>query len=87
MADNALCASKMNVGPGGKQPNMHNIIIPLSNPFRHGGQTQCLVCPEILPDSYPYKKFKGKPKGMHVIAEKCGYLTNPEGKCMVEDCM
>jgi hypothetical protein len=87
MADDALCVSKMNVGPGGKQPNMRDSVIPVSNPFGYGGQVQSLVYPNALPNDHPHKKFEGKPKGMRVVAEERGYLTGPEGKRLVGDCV
>src|SRR5216683_3976035 len=79
MPDDALCASKMNVGPGGKQPQMHNIVIPLDNPFGLGRHIQSLSYPSCLPDDHPHKKFKGQPKGMCVIAEEYGYVVELNG--------
>ena len=64
MSKDALSVTKMNVSPGGKQPNMHNTIILYDNPFGYGGQPQSLVFPLNLPDNHPYKTHKGKPKGM-----------------------
>jgi hypothetical protein len=87
MPDDALCASKMNVGPGGKQPQMHNTVIPLDNPFRLGGLIQSLNYPPCLPDDHPHKKFEGQPKGMRVIAEERGYAVELSGgRRMVGDC-
>jgi len=87
MPDDALCASKMNVGPGGKQPHMRNTIIPLENPFGLGGRIQSLNYPPGLPEDHPQKKFEGKPKGMRVIVEERGYAVELDGgKRMVGDC-
>jgi hypothetical protein len=88
MPDDALCTSKINVGLGGKQPHMCNMIIPLDNPFGLCGHVQTLNYPPCLLDNHPYKKFEGKPKGMCVIAEERGYAVELDGgKRMVGDCM
>jgi hypothetical protein len=87
MPEDALCASKMNVGPGGKQPQMHNTVIPLDNPFGLGGHIQSLNYPPCLPDDHPHKKFEGQPKGMHLIAEEHRYAVELNGgRRMVGDC-
>ena len=88
MPDDALCASKMNVGPGGKQPQMHNTTIPLDNPFGLGGRVQSLNYPPCLPEDHPHKKFEGQPKGMRAIAEERGYAVDLDGsKRLIGDCM
>jgi len=60
MPKDALSVTKMDVSPGGKQPNMYNTIIPHDNPFGYGGQPQSLVFPLNLPDNCPYKTHQGK---------------------------
>jgi len=85
MSKDAHSVTKMNVSPGGKQPNMHNTIIPHNNPFGYGGQPQSLVFPLNLPDDHPYKSHQGKPKGMQVVLEECGYLGLGRKK-LVGDC-
>lgn len=55
----------MNAGPGGKNVlNMHDTIIPLENPYGHGGQLQQMQFDSKLPETHLHKKFEGKPKGM-----------------------
>ncbi len=88
MADDTLGVSKMNVGPGGKQPRMHDTHIPVDNPFGLGGHVQSFNYPPCLPEDHPHKKFEGQPKGMHVIAQERGYPVDLKGgKRMVGDCM
>jgi len=77
--------TKTNVSPGGKQPNMHNTIIPHDNPFGYGGQPQSLVFPLNLPDNHPYKSHQGEPKGMQVVLEERGYLGLGRKK-LIGDC-
>ena len=74
LAKDALTVSKMNVGPGGEVPNMHDTIIPSDNPFGYGGRPQQFNFPANLPDDHLYKAFEGKPKGMRVILEERSYL-------------
>jgi hypothetical protein len=85
MPKDALSVTKMNVGPGGRQPMMHDTIVPHDNPFGHGGQPQSLIFPLNLPDSHPYNSHQGKPKGMQVILEERGYL-GPGQKNLAGDC-
>jgi len=79
MPDDALCTSKMNVGPGGKQPHMRNTIIPLDNPFGLCRHVQTLNYPPCLPEDHPHKNFEGKLKGMCVITEEHGYPVELDG--------
>ncbi len=79
MPDDVLCVSKVNIGPGGKQPWMHNITVPFDNPFGLGGCIQSLNYPPCLPEDHPHKKFEGQPKGMCVIVEECGYAVELQG--------
>lgn len=58
-ASNALNARKMNVTPGGKQPAMHDTIIPLDNPHPTlRGQPQSMVFEDT------HFEHPGKLKGM-----------------------
>ena len=86
MPDDALMASKMNLGPGRKQPLMRDSIIPPNNPFGHGGQMQAMNYPHYLPEDHPHKEFASKPKGMRVIAEERGYTADPSGNPLIGDC-
>jgi hypothetical protein len=70
MPEDALWASKMLVGPGRKQPLMHDTIIPSDNPFGRGGQRQVMNYPPYLPEDHPYKEFKGQVKEMCMITEE-----------------
>ncbi len=79
MPNDALCASKMNVGLGSKQPHMRNTIIPLNNPFGLCRHIQTLNYLPCLPEDHPHMKFEDKLKGMHVIAEKYGYPVKLNG--------
>ena len=79
MPDDALFASNVNVGLGGKQPRMHNTSIPFDNPSGLGGHVQSLNYPPCLLEDHPHKKFEGQPKGMHMIIEECGYVVELEG--------
>ncbi|EIW73824.1 hypothetical protein CONPUDRAFT_68340 [Coniophora puteana RWD-64-598 SS2] len=83
-APGALNAREMNVGPGGRVRHMHDTIIPLGNPHGHGGELQSMQFPAHIPDNHPYKKFEGKPKGMRIILEECGYIK--PGTKLVGDC-
>ncbi|EIM80914.1 uncharacterized protein STEHIDRAFT_67794 [Stereum hirsutum FP-91666 SS1] len=90
MPADALSTSKVLVNPAGGQPFLRDTIIPLDNPFGHGGKPQQLVFPTHLPDDHPYKKFEGKQKGMKVILEERGYIgpgqIGPGGKKIIGDC-
>jgi len=88
MPDDALCVSKMNIGLGGKQPQMHNTTIPLDNTFGLSGHIQSLNYPPYLPEDHPYKKFEGQPKGMHAITEEHSHAVDLNGsKRLIGDCM
>ncbi|KDN45007.1 hypothetical protein RSAG8_05180, partial [Rhizoctonia solani AG-8 WAC10335] len=67
--DTALLASRMNVGPGGKNTKrMHDTVIPMDNPDpARRGQPQSMVFP-------PGHPMKGEPKGMKIILEERGLL-------------
>lgn len=67
LAKDVLTASKMNVNPGGKVPEMRDTVIPASNPHGHGGTIQKLTFDKNLPDDHLHKKFEGLPKGMKII--------------------
>ncbi|CAK5262529.1 unnamed protein product [Mycena citricolor] len=71
----AIAVTKMNVGPGGRVDDMHNTIIPLSNPHGKGGTVQSMQFPVNLPDDHPDKAHAGKAKGMRRILEERGYNT------------
>lgn len=74
LAPNALTVTKMNVGPGGKRPSMHDTVIPQSNPYGFAGQTQSMVFPTDLPKDHEYAKHAGQSKGMRVILEEHGFI-------------
>ncbi len=85
LAKDALSATKLNIGPGGKNvPNMHDTVIPHDNPFRRGGLVQKMQFDDSLPSNHPFKEFEGKPKGIRVILEEHGYFQG--GKKLVGDC-
>jgi hypothetical protein len=86
MANDALCMSKLNVGPGGKQPCMCNTTIPYNNQFGCEGQLQFPNYPNALPDDHPLKKLEGQPKGMRTITKEQGYVNDSKGKLLVGDC-
>jgi hypothetical protein len=86
LAKDALTATKMNVGPGGKVPDMRDTIIPADNPHDQGGQVQTMVYPEHLPAGHAHKDFEGKPKGMKVILAERGYTTDTRGKVLIGEC-
>lgn len=66
-AADALNARKMNVSSGGKQPCMHNTVIPHDNPLPHlQGKIQTMV----FDSSHPTNP--GEPKGMEVIIKERG---------------
>jgi hypothetical protein len=79
MPDDVLCVSKVNVGPGSKQPQMHNTSIPFDNPSGLGGHIQSLNYPPCFPEDHPHKKFEGQPKGMHMIVKEHGYVVELKG--------
>lgn len=79
--------SKLNVNPGGKNtPNMHDTIIPESNPFGKGGQVQKMQFDDVLPDDHPHKAHEGQPKGLRVLAEERGYTHTSNGKRLIGEC-
>jgi hypothetical protein len=86
LAKDVLTATKMNVNPGGKVPEMHHMIIPLDNPHGHGGEIQKMMFNAHLPEVHPYKQFEGLPKGMKVILAECGYTKDGNGKNLIGDC-
>jgi hypothetical protein len=86
LAKDALTATKMNVNPGGKVPEMRDTIIPLDNPHGCGGQVQKMVFDKPLPNDHRYKQFEGLPKGMKVILAERGYTTNTDGKPLIGEC-
>jgi hypothetical protein len=86
LAKDALTASKMNVNPGGKVPEMRDTVIPASNPHGHGGTIQKLTFDKNLPDDHPHKKFEGLPKGMKIILAERGYTKDSNGKLLIGDC-
>ncbi|KAJ7495705.1 hypothetical protein B0H11DRAFT_1716700 [Mycena galericulata] len=86
LAKDALTATKMNVNPGGKVPEMQDTIIPLDNPHGRGGQVQSMVFDTVLSDDHPHKKSEGLPKGMKVILAERGYSTDSNGKKLIGDC-
>lgn len=66
-ANDALNARKMNVGPGGKQPRMHDTIIPTDNLLAHlRGQHQSMVFDSTHTD------HPNGPKGMELILKERG---------------
>ncbi|KAI0028234.1 hypothetical protein K488DRAFT_89934 [Vararia minispora EC-137] len=68
---------------------LRKTIIPLSNPYGHGGKEQPFTLPVSLPDDHPHKKNEGKPKGMRLSTlEEQGYpLMNPKTGCFIPgDC-
>ncbi|EAU83213.1 hypothetical protein CC1G_11674 [Coprinopsis cinerea okayama7 len=83
LAPDALRAHDMNVKPGGKQPKMHDTIIPHSNPNPAlRGIVQSMVFDEDLPPSHPDYEHRGKPKGMRRVLEERGLwdiLTEKNG--------
>ncbi|KAJ7221810.1 hypothetical protein C8J57DRAFT_1253925 [Mycena rebaudengoi] len=86
LAKDALTATKMNVNPGGKVPDMHDTVIPLDNPYGHGGKIQKMTFDKDLPADHPHKQFEGLPKGMKVILSERGYTKNGEGKPLIGEC-
>jgi hypothetical protein len=86
LATNALTATKMNVNPGGKVPEMHNTIIPSDNPNGQGGKVQKMIFDANLPDDHPYKQFEGLPKGMKIVLAERGYTKDGKGKTLIGDC-
>ncbi|KAF7332403.1 DDE family endonuclease [Mycena kentingensis (nom. inval.)] len=72
-ASDALLAHKMNRGPGGKVPCMHETIIPGTT------RRQSMVFKEgdMLPvdkDNKPIRSFIGQPKGMELVLKERGLL-------------
>lgn len=68
-ASDALLAHKMNRGPGGKQPKMHDTIIPSS------GQPQVMVWPEDTTEcDSDGKSLAGQAKGMEQVLRERGLL-------------
>jgi transposase len=74
-ADNALVANRMNLGPGGKQPKMHNTILPQiqADDIEH---VQCMVymhgdkiweTDTLIPES-----LVGQPKGLKRVLQERG---------------
>jgi hypothetical protein len=81
-ANDALIAHKMNAGPGGAQPKMHETIIPSDNPNPElRGQRQSLVFPEG-------HELVGQPKGMiQVLTERGLYAgLRKNGKPPLKTC-
>ena len=76
-AEDALIAHKMNRGPGGQQPTMHNTINPLT------GLVQTMSFPanstEIDAKGAP---VAGKPKGMEKILKERGILPEMAAKSL-----
>jgi hypothetical protein len=63
----ALVAKRMNLGPGGKQPNMHDTY------FGPNKQLQSMVFPSTHPD----ERLRGKPKGIkQVLIERGKWPSN-----------
>jgi hypothetical protein len=72
LAPDALCARRMNVKPGGKQPVMHDTTIPLDNPhLQLRGQPQKLIFDE---NDAPTPELIGQPKGMARVLQERGLL-------------
>lgn len=70
-AEDALLAHKMNKGSGGKQPKMHDTIIPAT------GQLQSMVWPADCTDlDAQGVSLAGQPKGMEQILLERGLLAN-----------
>ncbi|TFY52342.1 hypothetical protein EVG20_g10593 [Dentipellis fragilis] len=86
MPVDALRLSEMNVKPGGKQPHMHDTIIPQDNPSGFGGRAQSFSFPAHLPDDHPEKMYEGLPKGMKQVLAERGYIITGSGKKLVGDC-
>ncbi|KAJ7455495.1 hypothetical protein FB451DRAFT_1048927, partial [Mycena latifolia] len=86
LAKDALTATKMNVNPGGKVPEMRDTVIPLNNPHGLGGKVQKLTFDKDLPDDHSHKKSEGLPKGMKIILAERGYTTDSNGKSLIGDC-
>lgn len=86
-ASNALNARKMNVSPGGKQPVMHDTMIPLNNPNPAlQGKHQSMIFDHTHP------KHPNEPKGMEVVLKERGLWSllvdraggkRPLGRCRV----
>jgi hypothetical protein len=75
----------MNVNPGGSVPAMRDTVIPLDNPYGHGGQPQMMTFDTDLPDDHLYKII-GLPKGMKVILAERGYTKDTKGRTLIGDC-
>ena len=78
--------TKMNINSGGKNvPHMHDTVIPLTNPFKKGGQIQKMQFDDILPDDDPNKQYQGQPKGIRFVLAERGYSWSKKvGDC--KDC-
>jgi hypothetical protein len=71
---NALVASHMNVGPGGKQPKMRDTVF--------NGQIQTMN----FPDDYSNESLRGKPKGMkQILHERQLLRPGLKGYCQNKD--
>jgi hypothetical protein len=86
LAKNALTATKMNVNPGGKVPEMRDTVILSDNPHGRGGQPQKMVFDNPLPANHSYKQFERQPKGMKVILAERGYILNTNGMLLIGGC-
>ena len=75
-AKDALNSKEMNVNPRGKQRHMHSTFIPHDNPDpeKHG-KPQSMVFSDDLAASDPNYRYRGQPKGMHIILEERGLIT------------
>lgn len=86
-ANDALNARKMNVGSGGKQPRMHDTVIPTENPSPElRGQPQSMVFDSA------HAEYPNSPKGMEVVLKERGLWDQlvsaskkkrPVGRCKI----
>ena len=83
-AADALMAHKMNRGPGGKQPKMHDTVIPAT------GEVQSMVFPENYSGvDKDGNSLAGRPKGMEQVLRERGILAKlnaKHGKKLVAVC-
>ena len=74
-ASDALLAHKMNRGPGGAQPVMHDTTVPST------GEPQSMVFPaDYTGVDKDGKSLAGKPKGMEQVLRERGLLSRLEEK-------
>jgi hypothetical protein len=79
MAEDALIATRMNLGPGGTQPKMRD------GWYTNENGEKCIQS-MTFPDDYPVQKLRGQPKGIKKVLEERNLWPKKKINLMCKEC-